>query len=131
MLTTAPRLHSPIVYLALLGSMLLTLRAVADPSSHLANDSKKPQAWPGGVIPYDISKLTSEQQSIVKRAMDRWMATGAQISFVPRDTQAEYIVFTGDVTAGNNTSLVGYQKGKRAEINITAFWWKQQEWMIV
>jgi len=31
--------------------------------------------------------------------------------------------------AGNNTSLVGFKKGVRADINITAFWWRQGPWM--
>jgi hypothetical protein len=93
--------------------------------------AKKPQPWLGGIIPYDISKLASEQQAIVKRGMQRWIDTGAQISFVPRTNQEEYVFFTGNLTNGNNTSLVGFKKGARAEINITAFWWRQEEWMIV
>jgi hypothetical protein len=103
----------------------------ADFSAHVDTQAKKPQPWPGGVIPYHISKLTPEQQSIVKRGMQRWMDTGAQISFVPRTNQEEYVFFTSNLTNGNNTSLVGYKKGTRAEINITAFWWRQEEWMIV
>jgi hypothetical protein len=108
-----------------------TPAADAPAPAHLAVHTKKPQPWPGGVVPYDTSKLTREQQEIVKRAMRRWQDTGAQISFVPRAQQTEYVFFTGNLTNGNNTSLVGHEKGKRAEINITAFWWKQQEWMIV
>src|SRR5262249_10255475 len=103
--------------------------ATAAPSDHASARTKKPQPWPGGVIPYDLSKLTPEQQGIVKRAMRRWTDSGAQLSFVPRDAESEYVFFTGNLTNGNNTSLVGYEKGKRAEINITSFWWKQEEWM--
>jgi hypothetical protein len=91
--------------------------------------SEAPKPWPGGLIPYDISKLTDEQQAIVKRAMQRWLDTGAHINFIPRTTEAEYVNFTGKTDAGNNTSLVGFRKGARADINITAFWWRQQEWM--
>src|SRR5258705_258535 len=83
------------------------------------------------IIPYDISKLTMEQQAIVKRGMQRWMDTGAQISFVPRTNQEEYVFFTGNLTNGNNTTLAGYKKGTRVDVNITAFWWRQEEWMIV
>jgi hypothetical protein len=43
----------------------------------------------------------------------------------------EYVCFTGKTDAGNNTSLVGYQELARAEINISAFWWTQGEWMPV
>jgi hypothetical protein len=102
-----------------------------DSPTHIDGHAKKPQPWPGGIIPYDISKLTPEQQTIVKRGMQRWMDTGAQISFVPRTNQTEYVFFTGNLANGNNTSLVGYKKGARAEVNITAFWWRQEEWMIV
>src|SRR5215468_5873464 len=107
------------------------LACAAQFSSHINAHTTKPQPWPGGIIPYDISKLTPEQQAIVKRGMQRWMDTGAQISFVLRTNQEEYVFFTGNLTNGNNTSLVGYKKGARAEINITAFWWRQEEWMIV
>lgn len=107
------------------------LASAAEISPHMDAHATKPQPWPGGTIPYDISKLTPEQQSIVKRGMQRWMDTGAQIAFVPRTNQEEYVFFTGNLTNGNNTSLVGYKKGSRAEINITAFWWRQEEWMIV
>ncbi len=63
--------------------------------------------------------------------MKRWEDTGANIQFVPRSNEVEYVYFTGRTNAGNNTSLVGYKKGERAEINITAFWWNQEEWMPV
>jgi hypothetical protein len=117
----------------LLASVLFFVSSslASDSSTHTDAHAKKPKPWPGGVIPYDISKLTAEQQSIAKRGMRRWMDTGAQISFVPRTNQAEYVFFTGSLTNGNNTSLVGYKTGTRAEINITAFWWQQEEWMIV
>src|SRR4051812_11287062 len=85
-------------------------RAADSPSPRDAH-GERPQAWPGGVIPYDASKLTAEQQSIARRGMQRWMDTGAQISFVPRTNEEEYVFFTGNLTNGNNTSLVGYKKG--------------------
>ncbi|HWI57377.1 MAG TPA: M12 family metallopeptidase [Bacillota bacterium] len=88
-----------------------------------------PQPWPGGVIPYDISKLTSAQQTNALKAMQRWMDTGANIRFIPRTGEVEYINFTGRTNAGNNTSCVGFKQGVRTDINITAFWWRQQEWM--
>jgi tolloid protein len=99
--------------------------------AHRASGVVKPTPWPGGVIPYDISKLSDDQQKTVKRAMRRWMDTGAQISFVPRDSQKEYVYFTGSTNSGNNTSFTGFHPGSRTEINITAFWWRQGEWMPV
>jgi hypothetical protein len=41
----------------------------------------------------------------------------------------EYVNFTGNTNAGNNTSHVGFVKGERTDINITAFWWRDLEWM--
>jgi hypothetical protein len=102
--------------------------ADSDPA-HMQTDSEKPQPWPGGVVPYDISKLTPAQQTLARRAMQRWMNTGAKIKFVPRTKEVEYVNFTGNTNAGNNTSQVGFKKGVRTDINITAFWWRQQEWM--
>ena len=55
--------------------------------------------------------------------------TGAKIGFIPRTTETEYVNFTGKTDAGNNTSQVGFKRGVRTDINITAFWWRQAEWM--
>jgi Astacin (Peptidase family M12A) len=106
----------------------LSILADSDPS-HQQTNSERPQPWPDGVIPYDISKLTTEQQALALRAMRRWTDTGAKIKFVPRTNEIEYVNFTGKTDAGNNTSLVGFKKGEHADINITAFWWRQSEWM--
>ena len=113
--------------------VLLALRtcpacADSDPA-HMQAHSERPQPWPGGVIPYDMSKLTPEQQNLALRAMKRWTDTGANIQFVPRTTEIEYIFFTGKTDAGNNTTEIGFKKGARIDINITAFWWRQEEWM--
>ncbi len=102
--------------------------AGSDPAHREANP-EKPQPWPGGIIPYDISKLTPAQQKMALRAMQRWLDTGANIKFIPRTTQVEYVNFTGNTNAGNNTGHVGFKKGVRSDINITAFWWRDLEWM--
>jgi len=107
---------------------VLTARGDSDPG-HVDARSEKPVAWPGGIIPYDISNLTEAQQTQARRAMERWLETGARIAFTPRSNQVEYVYFTGSTNAGNNTSQVGFRKGRRADINITAFWWRQGEWM--
>jgi tolloid-like protein 2 len=113
---------------AMLGLWSLPAVADSDPA-HMERNSEKPQPWPGGVIPYDISRLAPAQQRIVLQAMRRWTNTGAKIEFVPRTTEVEYISFTGNTNAGNNTSVVGFKKGSHADINITAFWWRQGPWM--
>jgi hypothetical protein len=92
-------------------------------------ESRKPLFWPGGVIPFDISKLTDDQAREVKRAMELWEATGAKIKFIPRTTQSAYVNFTGKTDAGNNTSQNGFRESTRVDVNITAFWWKQGPWM--
>ena len=104
------------------------VNADSDPV-HEAVGVERPQPWPDGVIPYDITKLTVAQQALALRAMLRWTATGAKIKFIPRTAEVEYVNFTGRTNAGNNTSFVGYKKGQHADINITAFWWEQNEWM--
>lgn len=113
--------------LVLLG-MAQWIRADSDPA-HMAVGSELPRAWPEGIIPYDISRLSPEEQSTVQLAMQRWMDTGARVAFVPRTSQAAFIQFTGRADAGNNTSQTGFKPGVRVEINITAFWWRQGEWM--
>jgi hypothetical protein len=114
--------------LVMLVVLPLAIGADSDPA-HMETHSEKPQPWPGGVIPYDISKLTPAQQSIALRAMKRWMDTGANLKFVPRAAEAEYVHFTGNTNAGNNTTHDGFKKGIRTDVNITAFWWRQEEWM--
>jgi len=120
----------PVALILLVAAWPSVLGAGSDPAHELKN-SEKPLPWPGGIVPYDISKLTPEQQSLALRAMQRWMDTGAKIKFVPRTTEAEYANFTGQTDAGNNTSRTGYKQGDRNDINITAFWWRQMEWMPV
>jgi hypothetical protein len=112
----------------LLFAVMPCAAAESDPA-HMAADTERPLPWPDGIIPYDISKLAQDQQATVKQAMQRWMDTGARIAFVPRTTQKAYVSFTGRTNAGNNTAHTGYKAGARADINITAFWWRQGEWM--
>ena len=91
--------------------------------------SERPEAWPDGIIPFDIAKLSEDQQATVKQAMQRWMDTGARIAFIPRTSQSAYVSFTGRTDAGNNSSQTGFKAGARTDVNITAFWWRQGEWM--
>lgn len=114
--------------LSCLLAMVVSSNGQSDPV-HRATEIQTPVLWPNGLIPYDLSPLTKEQQTLARRAMQRWMDTGARIAFIPRTSQTEYIYFTGRTDAGNNTSQTGFKSGRRAEINITAFWWKQGEWM--
>lgn len=99
----------------------------SDPA-HRREEAGKPLPWPGGVIPYDVSKLTDAQRAKVLLAMKRWEETGAAIRFVPRTDETAHVFFTGRTDLGNNTSQVGYRPGVRVDINITTFWWNG-EWM--
>jgi hypothetical protein len=110
--------------------MFISAIAVESDPAHRETNSETPVAWPGGVIPYDISKLSERQQKLALKAMQRWMDTGANLRFVPRTNEIEYVNFTGHTKAGNNTSLVGFKKNVRTDINITTFWWGD-EWMPV
>ncbi|HTH46109.1 MAG TPA: M12 family metallopeptidase [Candidatus Limnocylindria bacterium] len=102
--------------------------ATSDPA-HMDAKTEKPLPWPKGIIPYDVSKLSDDQAATARQAMQLWMMTGANIRFIPRTTEVEYVYFTGRTDAGNNTTFNGYRPGARQDINITAFWWKQGPWM--
>lgn len=125
--------HSLVLFI-----LVASLPALAPAVLHAADgeltqaqrNSARPQPWPGGLIPYDITQLTSEQQAKVLRAMKRWTDTSANLQFIPRTNQLEYVFFTGKTDAGNNTSHTGFSRGQCSEVNITAFWWRQNEWMI-
>jgi hypothetical protein len=103
-------------------------QVTSDPA-HVDAKTEKPSPWPKGIIPFDISKLTEDQAAMAKQAMKLWMDTGANIKFIPRTTETEYIYFTGKTDAGNNTTFNGFRPGARLEVNITAFWWRQGPWM--
>jgi hypothetical protein len=122
----------PHCFPAILLAMLAALSTPGADSNlaRVAAKSKKPRPWPDGIVPYDIAKLTEDQQKTVLKAMQRWMDTGARVRFVPHSNQVEYVHFTGKTDAGNNTSGDGFTVGARVDINITAFWWRQQEWMV-
>ena len=120
-----------VITLLLSGLLLGAAGAAESDPAHLDAKAEKPLPWPGGVIPYDLSKLTEAQRKTVQAALKRWTDTGANISFVSRTNQAEYVYFTGNTNAGNNTSHIGFRAGTRSEVNITPFWWRQQEWMPV
>lgn len=121
-----------VLTLALIGEVNLAQEsdAASDPAHRDAN-AEKPSPWPKGIIPYDLSKLTPEQTETAKQAMRLWMETGANITFVPRTHEKEYVFFTGKTDAGNNTSFNGFREGSRVDVNITAFWWRQGPWMPV
>lgn len=121
-------IRGPSLLVLVMGLSVLTAFAESDPA-HMAARSEKPAPWPGGIVPYDLAKLSGPQQALAKRAMQRWMETGARITFVPHTNQLEYVNFTGNTNAGNNTSQDGFRKGARVDVNITAFWWRQAEWM--
>jgi hypothetical protein len=104
-------------------------REVRSDPAHMDGKTEKPLPWPNGVIPFDISNLSEAQAENARQAMQLWLATGANIKFVPHTTETEYVYFTGLTDAGNNTTFNGFRSGTRLEVNITAFWWRQGPWM--
>lgn len=102
--------------------------AESDPA-HRREERNRPLAWPGGVIPYDLSQLSDSQRVQALSAMKLWQDTGAALHFIPRTDETAYVFFTGRTDAGNNTSQVGYRPNMRVDINITAFWWSGA-WMV-
>lgn len=122
------RLHPVLLAGLILSGMAHLVKADSDPA-HRAAESERPRAWPEGIIPCALSRLSPEEQSVARLAMQRWMDTGARVAFVPRTSQSAYVEFTGRTDAGNNTSQTGFKPKTRVEINITAFWWRQGEWM--
>ena len=130
MLLSARSLAGGWIAAAMLSWLPPAVFADSDPA-HCQKTAERPRPWPGGVIPYDIANLTPTQQAIALRAMRRWEDTGAKIRFIPRTAETAYVNFTGQTNAGNNTSCVGFKPGVRSDVNITAFWWRQEEWMPV
>jgi hypothetical protein len=129
-LLAARRWIGAVLCIGILNAQSGMAQADSDPA-HQEIGTERPQPWPNGIVPYDIEKLSPAQRTLALRAMQRWMDTGANIHFVPRSNEIEYVHFTGQTNAGNNTSCVGFKPGVRTDINITAFWWRQQEWMPV
>ena len=78
-------LQFPLVGLGVLFMLALRpLPAYADSDpAHTQKNSEKPEPWPGGVIPYDVSNLTPVQQIVALRAMQRWTNTDWVVSSLP------------------------------------------------
>ena len=72
-----------LVIISVLALMQLPVLADSDPV-HRQACFETPQPWPGGVVPYDISRLTPAQQTNALKGMQRWMDTRANIRFVLR-----------------------------------------------
>lgn len=76
-----------------------------------------PNTWLGGIIPYEFAaNVTANYQDAMRVAMDVWEAR-ADVSFVPRNGEADYILIQ---SAGFNNSYVGKQGGGQI-INIASW----------
>src|ERR1017187_6805420 len=53
-------------------------RAQESDPAHRESHPETPVIWSGGVIPYDISKLSERRQKLVLKAMQRWMDTRSE-----------------------------------------------------
>ena len=82
---------------------------------------------PAASSPTTFPSSPPQQTIALRRCSAGW--TPARTQVLPRTTEVEYVNFTGNTNAGNNTSHVGFKPGERTDINITAFWWRELEWM--
>jgi hypothetical protein len=73
-----------------------------------------PNLWPAGVVAYAFDGgVTATQRAAMLDAMAEWEAV-AGVTFLPRDTETDYIYILGDT---GNWSFVGLQ-GNRQDIGI-------------
>jgi hypothetical protein len=95
-------------------------------SGHLKPNSSFDPAftkWPGGIVPYAFDpNVPANEPALLLQACQDW-ANVANLHFIPRTNQADYVVFT-DSTNGNN-SYVGMIGGGQV-INIQDY----QEFLI-
>jgi len=95
----------------------------SDPAHRQANSANRSRG--GGVIPYDIFNCP-RAATICLRAMQRWMDTREKSnSFRARRKWNTSI--SRQNQRGNNQP--GRFQERRAPNHITAFWWRQVEWM--
>jgi titin len=59
--------------------------------------------WPGGIIPYVFTtNVTATEQAVYLQGMKEW-ALGANVQFIPRTTQSQYVILDLDYLQGTNT----------------------------
>ncbi len=76
--------------------------------------------WPGGIVPYQFdSNVTAANQTAMRAAMDEWEAV-ADIHFVVRDGDSNYIHIQNST---QNSSSVGMVTGKQY-VNIYNWGWR-------
>lgn len=69
--------------------------------------------WPKGIIPFQYDNdpsINSNQRCIVQAAMSNWMAA-ANVSFVPRTTEPDFLFIRQWTTGPNYQSPEGYSPG--------------------
>lgn len=71
-------------------------------------------AWPGGIIPFDIdTNLTASEQAALFRAMWEMSSTEADISFVLRSDQLNYVsIIRSDIPNVSYSQGVGMDRGR-------------------
>ena len=59
-------------------------------------------SWPGGIVPYVFtSRVTLAEQTVYLEGMNEW-ALGANVQFVPRTTQSDFVMLDFDYMEGTN-----------------------------
>jgi hypothetical protein len=59
-------------------------------------------SWPGGIVPYVFTtNVTSAEQTVYLQGMNEW-ALGANVQFIPRTTQSNYVILDLDYLQETN-----------------------------
>ena len=60
-------------------------------------------SWPGGIVPYLFdTNITATQQAVYLAGMREW-ELAANIQFIPRTNQSQYVILRFDYQQGTNT----------------------------
>ena len=115
-LTNAPRDEATVQIgdMQILISQLRALRnkLAGGPQPKLAFDGVSP-IWPGGNVYYDFDpSVTPAEQQAVRDGAAEW-ETFANLHFIPRTTEANYVTFREDDSLGGGQSAVGMIGGEQ------------------
>ena len=65
-------------------------------------------AWPGGIVPYLFTTNVSPAEKVVYLGGMKEWALSANVQFVPRTTQTNYVILDLDFEQGTNTYIEYY-----------------------
>lgn len=80
--------------------------------------------WPGGIIPFQYASnpaITANQRCVLQAAMGAWAAV-ANVTFVPRTTQADYLLVQQGTVGPSYPPPEGYRVGSGAHVLNLNYW---------